>query len=167
MAKRKPTLDEPCLWERQEGESEAAWKAFLAFRDMEGKRTVTAVAKELSKSRQLITRWKATWNWDERVRAFDNDLQKQAHAEAVKGLQEMNKRHTNIAVKMQKLAVEALDKFDASSLSAKDIKEMLKLATELERSSRQSTVASLDEKEQETEAEKETVHIYVPDNGRM
>ena len=73
MAK-KPT-QEPCLWERQPKESEQAWEAFLTYRDMEPPRKVQAVADKLSKSRQQITKFKVNWFWDERVRAYDNEIQ--------------------------------------------------------------------------------------------
>lgn len=166
MAKRKPQLEEPRPWERQEGESAAAWEAFLAYLDAGDKRSVRAVAQKLNKSASLVGRWSSAWKWQERIRAYENDLQKQAHAEAVKGLQEMNRRHINIAMKMQKAALEALEGLDVKGMSAKDIKEIFKMATELERLTRQSAIGAMKEKEAESEVEKETVHIYIPDNGR-
>ena len=84
----------------------------------------------------------------------------------MKGLQEMSRRHINIAMKMQKAALEALEELDVKGMSAKDIKEIFKMATELERLTRQSAIGAMKEKEAESEVEKETVHIYIPDNGR-
>ena len=66
-------------WERQKGESEKAFEAFVTYRDMGEKRTLTAVAEKLQKSGTLIRRWKSTWDWAERVRAYDNELEKEAH----------------------------------------------------------------------------------------
>ena len=63
-------------WERQKGESEKAFEAFVTYRDMGEKRTLTAVAEKLQKSGTLIRRWKSTWDWAERVRAYDNELTK-------------------------------------------------------------------------------------------
>ena len=71
------------IWERQPGESAQAFEAFKIYRDLGLKRSNQEVCKQLSKSRQLISRWKATWNWDERVRAYDNALEREAHKEAV------------------------------------------------------------------------------------
>ena len=45
MAKRKPQLEEPRPWERQEGESAAAWEAFLAYLDAGDKRSVRTTSK--------------------------------------------------------------------------------------------------------------------------
>lgn len=166
MAKRKSTPDEPCLWERQEGETSVAYGAFLAFRDMGEKRSVSELVRRCGKSRSLLDRWRKQWQWDKRVLAYDNDLQKQAHAEAVKGLRDMNKRHIDAAMKLQQAALDALKGLDPYSMSAKDIKEMMKMAAELERLARQDDVSSFEEKEEEQQAEKETVHIYLPDNAR-
>ena len=95
-------------WERQNGEGEKAFAAFVIYRDMGRERTVTAVAKQLSKSRQLVERWKERWNWQERVRAYDNELEKEAKAAAVKATREMAERHIRIAMQLQKKALEAL-----------------------------------------------------------
>ena len=38
-------------WERQKGESEKAFGAFAAYRDMGPERTISAVVKKLGKSR--------------------------------------------------------------------------------------------------------------------
>lgn len=165
MATKKPT-QEPCLWERQPKESEAAWEAFLTFRDMELPRKVLAVAEKLSKSRQLITRWKAQWYWDERVTAYDNEVQKESLARAVKERSKMNERHANLAMRLQKAALEALEKLDSSELSFKDIREALKIGAELERRARSDAVieygggTTMDEN-----IETQDVLIYVPDNG--
>ena len=45
-------------WERQKGESEKAFEAFAAYRDLGEKRTISAVVKKLQKSRSLFDRWK-------------------------------------------------------------------------------------------------------------
>lgn len=123
-------------WERQNGEGEKAFAAFVIYRDMGRERTVTAVAKQLSKSRQLVERWKERWNWQERVRAYDNELEKEAKAAAVKAAREMTERHIRIAMQLQKKALEALQNLSVKKMTAKDIKEYIKMATELERLNR-------------------------------
>lgn len=125
-------------WERQNGEGEKAFAAFVIYRDMGRERTVTAVAKQLSKSRQLVERWKERWNWQERVRAYDNELEKEAKAAAVKATREMAERHIRIAMQLQKKALEALQNLSVKKMTAKDIKEYIKMATELERLNRMS-----------------------------
>lgn len=123
-------------WERQEGESEKAFEAFAVYRDMGKKRTLTAVAEKLQKSGSLIRRWKDRWDWVERVRAYDNDLEKEARAKAIKDRKDMSDRHIKIAMQLQKKALEALNGLEVEAMSPKDIKEFIKMATDLERLNR-------------------------------
>lgn len=147
------------LWERQAGESMQAFEAFKVYRDLGIKRSNQEVCRRLSKSRQLITRWKAAWKWDERVRAYDHSLEKEAHAEAVKNLKDMTSRHIRISVQLQNKALEALQKMDVEDMSPRDIREYIKLATDLERLNR-STAAM--ESDSET-VESTSVEIYMPE----
>lgn len=146
-------------WERQKGESEQAFEAFVIYRDLGLKRSNHEVCEKLSKSRQLITRWKSRYGWDERARAYDNELERQAHAEAVKDLKEMTKRHTKIAIQMQRKALEALEKLSVEDMTPRDIKEYIKIATELERLNR---FTSASDESAETE-EQTRVDIYLPE----
>lgn len=123
-------------WERQKGESEKAFEAFAAYRDMGEKRTFAAVAEKLGKSDTLIRRWKERWEWQERVRAYDNNLEKEALKEAVKLRKDMMARHINIALQLQTKALKALNSLSTEDMTAKDIKEYIKMATDLERLSR-------------------------------
>ncbi len=147
------------IWERQPGESVQAFEAFKIYRDLGLKRSNQEVCKQLSKSRQLISRWKAAWNWDERVRAYDNALEKEAHKEAVKNLKDMTSRHIRISVQLQKKALEALERMNVEDMSPRDIREYIKLATELERLNRTSAAM---ENELET-CETTSVDIYMPE----
>lgn len=123
-------------WERQKGESEKAFEAFAIYRDMGEKRTLTAVAEKLQKSGSLIRRWKDRWDWVERVRAYDNGLEKEARAKAIKDRKDMTDRHIKIAMQLQKKALEALTSLEVEAMSPKDIKEFIKMATDLERLNR-------------------------------
>lgn len=123
-------------WERQEGESSKAFESFVIYRDMGAKRTFTAVADTLHKSCTLIRRWKEQWDWEKRAMAYDNSLEKEARAEAAKGIRKMIERHIKIAVDMQDKAVASLEKMGAEELTPKEIREFIKMATELERQSR-------------------------------
>lgn len=123
-------------WERQKGESEKAYEAFSIYLNLGVVRTITEVVKKLEKSRTLIDRWKVRYDWTDRVREYDNDQQRQAKKEAEKGLRDMYTRQTKIAMSVQSKALQALDELDPKTMSAKDIKEYIKMATELERLNR-------------------------------
>lgn len=147
-----------CLWEKQSGESNQAFEAFCIYRDLGSKRSVSAVYTELSKSRQLISRWKQKFDWDKRAAAYDNAIENEARKEAVRSLKDMLERHIDISIQLQKKALEALARIKSEELSPRDIREFIKLAAELERQSRIYQTAG---GEQETE-ETTTVDIYIP-----
>ncbi len=123
-------------WERHKGESEKAYEAFSLYRDMGEKRTLTAVAEKLRKSGSLIRRWKDKFDWYERVRLFDNDVEKKAMAKVVEERKKMIERHIGLSMNIQAKALQALQLLSAEELSVKDIREYIKLGTELERISR-------------------------------
>ena len=148
------------LWERQKGESEQAYEAFSIYRDLGLQRSNAKVCERLSKSRQLISRWKSRYNWDERAREYDNDLARKAHAEAVKDLKDMTGRHIKMAVQLQTKALEALKGLKPEEMTPKDIKEFIKMATELERLNRMSAASTDDVM---VEDESTHVDIYLPE----
>ena len=90
----------------------------------------------MGKSRSLIDRWKERWEWAERTRLYDNDLEKQARDKDVKDRKAMVDRQIRIAMKVQKKALEALETLSVDSMTPKDIKEFIKMATDLERLNR-------------------------------
>lgn len=149
-----PKRSETKLWERREKEGVKPYEAFAIYRDMGEKRTLQAVADKLQKSYTLIRRWKDTWEWEERVRAYDNNLQKEAHAEAVKKARKMADRHIGIALKLQTKAMEALEKMDAEDIDPKNLVAIIREATRLERENRQDVIFMTDpDKEKESSSE--------------
>lgn len=123
-------------WERQKGESDKAYQAFSTYLDMGPERTLRAVGEKLGKSTTLIERWSCNWKWRERIRAYDNSLEKEARKKAVADRKAMMGRHIGIAMQLQKKALEALEVLEVENMSPKDVKEYLKMATELERLNR-------------------------------
>lgn len=124
------------IWERQKGESPQAYEAFTSYRNMGPARSLRAVNQELSKSYTIIARWSSSWNWVERARAWDNNLEKAAKREAEKKVKEMTDRHIRIAMQLQKKALEELDALDTGALQPKEILSFIKEAANLERLSR-------------------------------
>ena len=139
-------------WERQPKEGEKPYEAFVKYRDMGESRTLIAVADELHKSYTLIRRWKETWNWEERILAYDNELQKQAHKNAVKKAQKMADRHIDIALKMQLKALGALEKLDPEKIDPRLLISFIREATRLERENRVDIVRMTEEVKEETAA---------------
>lgn len=131
-------IETAALWEQQPGESAKAFKAFSLYRDMGIERSVRKVAQRLNKSLTLIGRWSSAHNWPERVRAYDRDLDRQAHAQAVREVRRMTNRHIRIAMQLQAKALEALEQLDVATLSPKMQLAFLAKATEIERMNRLS-----------------------------
>lgn len=123
-------------WERQKGESAQAYEAFTIYLGMGTERSLNAVARQLSKSLQLIKRWSREKDWQERVRAYDNDIEREARKKAIADRKAMTERHIGIAMQLQKKALEALGSLSVEDMSPKDIKEYIKMATDLERLNR-------------------------------
>lgn len=130
----KKGTDKP--WEQQPGESGPAFEAFSIYRDLGPGRTVSAVVEKLRKSDSLLRRWKVKWEWQRRSAAYDASIAEQARRKAIKDHRDMENRHIGLAMQLQKKALEALNLLEPEEMSAKDIKEFVKLATELERLTR-------------------------------
>ena len=164
MPKRNDTKP----WERQEGESVKAFEAFTVYLEMGDERSIREVAQRLAKSRTLIGRWSVTYQWVERVAAFDADVQRKAHAKAVKKRRNMVDRNISIALKRQEKALMALEQMDPADIDPKNLIAMLREATKLEQEMR---TAAVDERraaiaDVEDTGEADDVLIYLPENGR-
>lgn len=61
-------------FEQQPKESDKAFAAFSLYLSMGTKRSTDAVARKLAKSRQLIRKWSARWQWTSRVTAYSGHL---------------------------------------------------------------------------------------------
>lgn len=135
-----PKRQEPEIapWEQQPGESAKAFEAFAIYRDMGVERSVRKVTQRLNKSLTLIGKWSSRYNWPERARAYDRDLDRQAHAQAVRNVRSMTNRHIRIAMQLQAKALQALEQLDVTTLSPKMQLAFLAKATEIERMNRLS-----------------------------
>lgn len=139
-----PKYSDTKPWERLEGESVKAYEAFTTYLNLGAARSQKAVSEELSKSRQLIGRWSATYKWVERTAAYDADIQQKAHADAVKKARKMSERHISIALKLQEKALAALAETDPKDIDPKNLLAFLREATKLERENRVDIVEATD-----------------------
>ena len=128
--------DEVQPWEQQPGESAKAFEAFKTYRDMGAERSMRKVAQRLNKSLTMLSKWSGPWSWQERVRAYDREMDREAHETAVRELRSMTNRHIRIAMQLQTKALQALNNMDAELLSPKMTLAFLKQATELEKANR-------------------------------
>lgn len=146
-------------WERLPGESAKAFEAFDRYCKLGEERSIRKVAQKLNKSTQLLGRWSSQWDWVNRSRDYDNEIKREEIREQKKAYRAMQQRQIAIAVKMQKTALEALKKLSVEDMKPKDIKEFIKLGSEMERVN-MSTAAL--EQGRDTD-EDMTVDIYIPE----
>lgn len=159
-----PKRTEPeVLWEQQPGESAKAFEAFAAYRDMGTERSIRKVAQQLNKSNALIARWSKNYEWPDRARAYDRELDRQAREQAVRSVRQMTDRHIRIAMQLQAKAVRALENLDEAQLTPKMMLAFLTKATELERMNRLSN-AGLNENGQKEAASEVEIMIEGDDD---
>lgn len=66
------------LWYRQDEETEAAYAAFRAYKDLGDDRSLRLVAKEVGKAVSLVERWSVIWSWRIRAAEWDRELERKA-----------------------------------------------------------------------------------------
>lgn len=122
------------VWERRPDESDPAWEAFAAFRDMKpGTRSLAEVARQLSKSRPLITRWAGRYGWQMRAAAFDRELDRQWREQTAVLRREAAERDSAVAGVMLNKVVARLQSIDPNSLTARDCATWVEVATKIRR----------------------------------
>ncbi|USK72669.1 hypothetical protein [Peribacillus asahii] len=123
-------------YERQEGESTKAFEAFSIYRDMGIERSLAKVGQQLEKSTTLLSRWSSKWNWVERVRAFDDEMDRKALIQQEKKRKDMAKRHANYATVFQQKVLERLQSMNPAELSTSDMIRWFEVSVKIERLSR-------------------------------
>lgn len=159
----KRTTIPPEPWERQQGESTKRFEAFQKFRDMPN-RSITQVAKELSKSRQLLQRWAGEQKWHERVAAWDAEQDRIARQAQIDEIKKMRKRHADLATAMLVKAAKALQRIPEDEIKATDVSRMVDTASKLERISRGDVGEVVEERNGGDSTP--VVQFYMPDNHR-
>jgi len=151
------------LWERISGESVKNYEAFCRYRDMGPSRSLEKVARELTKSKQLLNRWATLYHWSERAKAWDNEQDRLTRESYTKDILDMRRRHAQIAKEVLDKVRDAFQLLDAAELKATELARLLNVASKLERVSRGDAGEIMETREQ---VEEPIVQFYIPDNGR-
>lgn len=129
-------------YDRQEGETDQAWQAFVIYRDLGVERSQRLVASQLGISDALAARWSSQWRWLKRVSDYENDLDRAKRAAELKAVEEMRRRQIKIGMRLQEVAVKELEKYardveqDHKQLKPRELSRFLKEGTGLERLNR-------------------------------
>lgn len=127
-------------WERRDDEGAKAFDAFTRYLGLPaGDRSLAAVGQSLGKSTPLMERWSARYGWVERVRAWDNDLERKRLAEeqrlALKRMRNTRARHRKLGQTMiQKLAQLVAKEGYFDSVAPAQLYQLVRAAMLLEQS---------------------------------
>ncbi|USK77822.1 hypothetical protein [Peribacillus frigoritolerans] len=88
-------------FERQDKETEKAFEAFRIYRELGSERSCAKVGEKLGKSSTLIERWSSRWDWVERVKSYDSEMDRKALKQEEKKRRDMATRHANYATVFQ------------------------------------------------------------------
>lgn len=126
------TANRPDPWDRLDAESDPAWAAFVAYRDMGLERSTAKVAKQLRKSETLMNRWSRTHRWGLRSKAYDGQLDREHRAAMQVARIEAEKRNLTVARALMGKAVEGIRAMDASKLKPLEVARMIEVGAKLE-----------------------------------
>ena len=141
-------------WERQPEETDSAWGAFAAYRDLgPNERSLAKTGLKIGKPRRNLEAWCSAWDWVARCAAYDSWLDRQGKLIELAEVRDMRKRHVQMAMSLQGAAALALNKIIAAersqvkqadgtmapgplTLKPNEVKELADLGTKLERLTR-------------------------------
>lgn len=135
-------LREP--WERMPDETDAAYRAFQIYLDQTpGDRSrfrahltyLEEYTERTTQPKHLPGRWvtwSRKWNWTERVRAWDDDVDRRVRARRRAELLEARRRHASLGTSLQNRAVAALQTLEPGEINAATIAQMAKAGVDME-----------------------------------
>ena len=135
-SKLPPKLEPlPMPWEQQPGEGDEAYAAFHTYKSLGKDRSARKVCESVGKSESLIWRWKSKFNWTERARLWDRQLDEDFKqglvAERVRSARETIELGRAIRGKAAEALNEMIDK--KKVIEKKDILTWAELGVKIER----------------------------------
>lgn len=123
-------------WDRQPGESEPAFAAFVVYRDQEsGDRSIRRAAAALGKSDTLIGQWSSRHGWPARVAAWDAERDRNFQREQEKARKAAARDHQRLARKILAKVEEAIEQTspDLLVIDLPSLARLLDVASKMER----------------------------------
>lgn len=133
------------LWERQPEESDREWLLWCAYRDMyPGKRpSISEAARVVGSTYGIAKNASGMWGWQTRLRAWAKEIDTVTAQQRREAMIEMNSRHINMAKELQEKIATAIGALDPGALKPGELKDLLKISSELERTALLHEVKSL------------------------
>ena len=123
-------------WERQKGETQKSFAAFTVYRDMGSERSLSKLSQKLVKNKVTLAKWSVQWEWQERVGAWDVELDRQGRLAQIAAVQDMNERHVILARAMLGIVARRLQSVEPGTLSPSDVVKWADVSAKLERLAR-------------------------------
>ncbi len=79
------------LWDQQAKESSKAFGAFVAYRDLDWRRSCSAVAAQLGLTAQSMLELSKRHSWQERVRSWNPHVDKEFQEEQIEAVKTMKR----------------------------------------------------------------------------
>ncbi len=125
-------------WDRQHGESDEAWQAFVEYRDMGLTRSAKRVAELLGKSESHLHSYSSKFSWRERVNAFEQHLDHHRQDEHEKVVRKMSEDHALASGFMLRKAMEVIKNTPSSEIGIREAIAMFRAAIPVERMSKEA-----------------------------
>lgn len=123
-------------WEKQDYETPTQYMVFCAYRDMGADRTLKKVAEQEGKQLRNVENYSAKNHWQSRCIDYDLYLEAQERKQNEKEILEMNKRHIQQSLLIQKKIIDKLKGADSNELKLGDCARLLDIVTKIERQAR-------------------------------
>ncbi len=125
-------------WERLKAggkfiESQKAFEAFTAYRDMGPARSLVKVGQTLAKTRQNLNQWSSRFQWVERCAEYDEHMDRIALLEQEDTRRAMARRHIEVATGMLEKAIQRLAALDPEQISPAQIPIYIQTGVTIER----------------------------------
>lgn len=138
MTDKHPATPPRLPWERQPGETEAAYRAFTTYRDLEPPRSFREAARRIGKAHSTLAKHARRHNWYERIEEYDNHLTRQQQQAALEGWRLASAQHAEMvgAVRTKlraRLLGQGATELDAEDLGWADVARLLRETVVLDR----------------------------------
>lgn len=138
MAQQKDAAAEP--WARRKRETDRAFAAFCAYRDLGPRRRLRDAAAATSESYKRVKLWSQAFGWADRASAWDDHRDEVKRRAELEELETMARRHAGVAMQMQAAVAETLErvlsKKGRRNVPLSALPQWIKVSVEVERLAR-------------------------------
>lgn len=120
-------------WNMRPGETAKAYQAFEVYRDMGPDRSLERVGQALAKTRQSLDGWSTRFEWQARVRAFDEAAAAKAAEKALEDAASVRARQAAHAKAIQLRAMQKIATMDPGDMSMAEATRAWQVGAEAER----------------------------------